>query len=146
MQAKISKAWALRPAEEASRAMCDSTLLRRDLTLISTVHSEATKQVECVSVTNMSSCAAWCVMWDIGTTANVMLAICAHLHISGGLLMYKEGSTSFTSTPRNMLPAFAKVLPLLSLSQPFTFCAAIQWRQQCSAAGHRKTFRTVGPT
>lgn len=47
LQAKISDAWAVRPADEESRAMCDCQLLQRDFSLLTTVHSEATKQVIC---------------------------------------------------------------------------------------------------
>lgn len=45
VQAKISNAWAVRPAAEEDRAMCDCKMLQRDFSLLSTVHSEATKQV-----------------------------------------------------------------------------------------------------
>ena len=45
MQAKVSKQWALRPAQEDARVMSDMQLLQQDYQLITMVHGEAIKQV-----------------------------------------------------------------------------------------------------
>lgn len=95
LQAKISDAWAVRPSAEEDRAMCDCEMLQRDFSLLTTVHSEATKQV-------------------VNSNSNI---ICMHCNLQLDRCHFVCSSNMLYTVQQHTSPSYAAVSHLPQLLQ-----------------------------